>query len=215
LCFTPPRESINVSELPAIKNGYVTFGNFNNLTKMNHKVISLWVRILNAIPESKLFLKTKQFRDPRMQHETADQFSKLGIYSERLLLEPYTPRADYLSAYNRVDIALDPFPYTGGTTTVEALWMGVPVLTLAGTQFLARQGVGLLMNAGLPEWIAADADDYVARAISHASNLDHLVSLRSRLRQQVLASPVFNAPRFAQHLESALRGMWQRWCSHQ
>ena len=215
LCFTPPRESINVSELPAIKNGYVTFGNFNNLTKMNHEVVSLWVRILNAIPNSKLFLKTMQFREPRMQQETADQFSKLGIDSERLILEPYAPRADYLSAYNRVDIALDPFPYTGGTTTVEALWMGVPVLTLAGTQFLARQGVGLLMNAGLPEWIAADADDYVARAISHASNLDHLVSLRSRLRQQVLASPVFNAPRFAQHLESALRGMWQRWCSHQ
>ena len=136
-----------------------------------------------------------------------------GIAPERLILETYAPRADYLAAYNRVDIALDPFPYTGGTTTVEALWMGVPVLTLAGGQFLARQGVGLLMNAGLPEWVATDQDDYVARAVSHASNLECLASLRNRLRQQVLASPIFDAPRFARHFETALRGMWQQWCS--
>ena len=133
----------------------------------------------------------------------------------RLLLEGPSSRADYFAAYNRVDIALDPFPYPGGTTTVEALWMGVPVLTLAGERFLSRQGVGLLMNAGLPDWVAADADDYVARAVAHAGDLPRLAALRAGLRQQVLASPVFDAQRFAGHFESALRGMWHVWCKSQ
>jgi predicted O-linked N-acetylglucosamine transferase (SPINDLY family) len=114
-----------------------------------------------------------------------------------------------------VDIALDPFPFTGGTTTVEALWMGVPVLTLTGQSFLARQGVGLMMNAGLPQWIADDPDDYVARAVSHAGNLQTLAALRAGLRQQVLASPIFDATRFALHFEAALRGMWKIWCEQQ
>jgi predicted O-linked N-acetylglucosamine transferase (SPINDLY family) len=95
---------------------------------------------------------------------------------------------------------------------VEALWMGVPVLTLAGERFLSRQGVGLLMNAGLPEWVAKDPGDYVARAVSHAGDLQGLARLRAGLRQQVLASPIFDAPRFAGHFEAALRGMWQLWC---
>ena len=111
-----------------------------------------------------------------------------------------------------MDIGLDPFPYPGGTTTVEALWMGVPVLTLSGERFLSRQGVGLLMNAGLPEWVASSPDDYVARAVSHAMNLERLAALRKGLRQQVLASPIFDAKRFAQHFENALRSMWREWC---
>ena len=215
LCFSPPKPSVEVNELPAMTNGYVTFGSFNNLTKMNEEVLSLWVRILHAVPNSRLFLKTMQFREPSMQIEVADRFSKHGISRERLILEPYAPRERYLAAYNRVDIALDPFPFTGGTTTVETLWMGVPVLTLAGRQFLARQGVGLLMNAGLPEWVASDKEDYLARAVAHASDLQRLASLRAGLRQQVLASPIFDAPRFARHFETALRGMWEKWCRGQ
>jgi predicted O-linked N-acetylglucosamine transferase (SPINDLY family) len=127
-------------------------------------------------------------------------------------LEAYGPRADYLSAYQRVDIALDPFPFPGGTTTVEALWMGVPVLTLSGKSFLSRQGVGLLMNAGLPDWIATDLDDYVTKAISHAGELQRLAALRANLRQQVLASPIFDAPRFAKNFAAAMRSMWEKWC---
>jgi predicted O-linked N-acetylglucosamine transferase (SPINDLY family) len=114
-----------------------------------------------------------------------------------------------------VDIALDPFPYPGITTSVENLWMGVPVLTLSGNSFLSRQGVGLLMNAGLPDWIATDADEYVALALSHSSDLQRLSSLRAGLRQRVLASPIFDAPLFARHFEAALRGMWQKWCGQQ
>ena len=138
-----------------------------------------------------------------------------GKQGARLPLEGPVPRADYLKPFQRVDIALDPFPYPGITTSVENLWMGVPVLTLAGKSFLSRQGVGLLMNAGLPEWIAGNADDYVARALSHGSDVQALASLRAGLRQQVLASPIFDAPRFAQHFEAALRGMWQEWCERQ
>lgn len=215
LCFTPPNISLDVSTLPALDNGFVTFGCFNNLTKINAEVMDLWAQILIAIPESRLFLKTQQFREESAKDAVKGQFAMRGISSEKLILESYSPRADYLAAYNRLDIALDPFPYTGGTTTVEALWMGVPVLTLAGKQFLARQGVGLLMNAGLPEWIASDQDDYFSRAIAHASDLQRLALLRAGLRQQVLASPILDAPRFASHFEAALRGMWEKWCHDQ
>jgi predicted O-linked N-acetylglucosamine transferase (SPINDLY family) len=212
LCFTPPDVDMEITPLPALSNGHLTFACFNNLTKMNDTVVALWARILAAVPTSRLFLKSKQLREASVRQSVVDRFAAHGIDSERLILEGLSPRAEYLATYQRVDIALDPFPYTGGTTSVEALWMGVPVLTLAGECFLSRQGVGLLMNAGLPEWIAADADDYVARAVSHASDLQRLAALRNGLRQQVLASPVFDAQRFAHHFETALRGMWKKWC---
>ena len=148
-----------------------------------------------------------------MRQRVVERFSAHGIGAERLIMEKYSSRAEYLETYQKVDIGLDPFPYPGGTTTVESLWMGVPVLTLAGKSFLSRQGVGLLMNAGLPEWVAENEEDYVARAVLHATDLEKLAGLRSGLRQQVLASPIFDAPRFAQHFETALREMWQTWCS--
>jgi len=213
LCFTPPGEDVIVSALPALSNGYVTFGCFNNLTKMNDAVVTLWARILNAVPGSRLFLKARQLKPASAQRDVIDRFAAHGIAAGRLILEDYVPRGNYLEAYQQVDIALDPFPYPGGTTTVEALWMGVPVLTLAGERFLSRQGVGLMMNAGLPEWVAADSSDYLARAIAHAGDLQKLATLRTNLRSQVLASPIFNAPRFAAHFEAALRGMWQVWCA--
>jgi predicted O-linked N-acetylglucosamine transferase (SPINDLY family) len=212
LCFTPPNVGVEVVPLPALSNGYITFGCFNNLTKMNDDVVALWGRVLAAVPGSRLFLKAKQLREASVRQSIVERFSANGVAADRLILEGSTPRAEYLATYQRVDIALDPFPYTGGATSAEALWMGVPVLTLAGERFLSRQGIGLLMNAGLPEWIAADADDYVARAVSHASDLQRLAALRGGLRQQVLASPIFDATRFAHHFEAAMRGMWREWC---
>jgi predicted O-linked N-acetylglucosamine transferase (SPINDLY family) len=204
-----------VTPLPALENGTITFGCFNNLTKMNDAVVALWARILTAVPGSRLLLKTKQISEASVRQRIADRFAGHGIDPERLILEGPSPRPEYLAAYQRVDIGLDPFPFPGGTTTVESLWMGVPVLTLAGERFLARQGVGLLMNAGLPEWIAAGPEDYVARAVAHAEDWHRLAALRSGLRAQVLASPIFDAPRFARHFEAALRGMWQAWCAKQ
>ena len=212
LCFTPPDAEVEVGPLPALATGHVTFGCFNNLTKMNDAVVALWARVMAGVPGSRLFLKSQQIREVSVRRSLATRFAAHGIDPGRLILEDYVPRANYLAAYQRVDIGLDPFPYPGGTTTVEALWMGVPVLTLAGERFLSRQGVGLLMNAGLPEWVASSPDDYVARAVSHASDLQRLAALRNGLRQQVLASPIFDAKRFAQHFETALRSMWREWC---
>jgi protein O-GlcNAc transferase len=215
LCFTPPAEVVDVAPLPVLANDFITFGCFNNLTKINDQVVALWARILVAIPNSRLFLKSRPLGEASVQQQVRSRFAEHGIDPQRLILEPYVPRGNYLAAYNQVDIALDPFPFPGGTTTVEALWMGVPVLTLAGKHFLARQGVGLLMNAGLPEWVASDSDHYVALAVQHASDPHRLAALRAELRQQVLASPIFDAARFAWHFEAALRGMWEQWCRPQ
>jgi protein O-GlcNAc transferase len=212
LCFTAPEADVEVNALPALEHGHVTFGCFNNLSKMNDAVVQLWARVLQAVPGSRLLLKYRQLEDASVRQHTCERFAVHGIAHERLVFQGQSSREDYLAAYHQVDIALDPFPFPGGTTTVEALWMGVPVLTLQGERFLARQGVGLLMNAGLPQWVAADADDYVARAVAHTSDLQALATLRSRLRQQVLASPIYDAERFAQHFEAALRGMWEQWC---
>ena len=215
LYFTPPDVDEQVSQLPALTNGYITFGCFNNLAKMNNDVVALWARVLASVPNSRLFLKAKQLEAVSVQQSIIERFAVHGIGADRLILKGPVHRAGYLAPYQQVDIALDPFPYTGTTTSVEGLWMGVPMLTLAGKSFLSRQGVGLLMNAGLPEWVATDADDYVARAISHAGDLQRLAALRNGLRQQMLASPIFDAPRFARHFEAALRGMWTQWCNQQ
>ena len=210
LCFTPPDIDIEVSPLPALSNGYVTFGSFNNLSKMNDEVVALWSRVLSSAPNSLLFLKAKQLKETSIRQHVIERFAQHGIRADRLVMEGHESRAKYLSAYHRVDIALDTFPFPGGTTSVEGLWMGVPVLTLTGGSLLSRQGMGILMNAGLQEWVAADADDFVFRASTHASDVQHLARLRSGLRQQVLATPLFDAARFARHFEAALWGMWKR-----
>lgn len=212
LCFTPPDADVQVSCLPAAKAGHVTFGCFNNLTKMNDEVVALWAQVLLAVPGSQLLLKAAQLGDGAVRQQVLARFARHGIEASRLLLEGPSDRASYLAAYHRIDIGLDPFPFTGGTTTVESLWMGVPVLTLAGSSMIARQGVGLLTNAGLPDWVAVDQADYVAKAVAHSADVPVLTALRAHLRQQVLASPIFDEPRFAVHLDAALRGMWHQWC---
>lgn len=213
LCLAPPDIDVQVSMPPVTNNGYITFGCFNNLTKINSDVVTLWARILTSIPDSRLFLKAKQFKESSAKQEFFNRFVAHGIGPQQLILEDIVPtRADNFSTYQRVDIALDPFPYPGITTTAESLWMGVPVLTLAGNSFPSRQGVGLLMNAGLSDWVASDADDYVAKAVFHATDIQGLTELRQRLRSQVVAAPIFDVPKFTRHFEAALRGMWTQWC---
>jgi protein O-GlcNAc transferase len=216
LCLTVPDSSVTVAALPARSNGYVTFGSFNNLTKMTDAVVAVWVRILKAVPGSRLLLKTKQLSDPALCLKTQQRFAACGIASDRLILGGIlASRDDHLAAYNSVDIALDTFPYPGVTTSAEALWMGVPVLSMLGDRFISRTAGSIAHNAGLPDWIAADEDEYVAKAVAFASDLEHLAALRAALRQQVLASPLFDAPRFAQNFENALWGMWQRYQAQQ
>ena len=210
-CFTPPAFATVVAPLPARLNGHVTFGCFNNLAKINEAVVAVWARVLDAVPDSRLVLKTAAFHDAGVRSGLRARFAAHGIAGERLLLEPSSSREDYLHAYDRIDIALDPFPFPGGATSCEALWMGVPLLTRKGDRFLSRVGETIVRNAGLPDWLAADDDDYVRKAIHFASDLDRLERLRRGLREQVSASPLFDAARFARHFEQAVRGMWSRW----
>lgn len=209
LCFTPPDLAIDVAPSPAQASGTITFGCFNNLSKINDRVVALWARSLTAVPGSLLFLKTKQLSDRAIREDLQRRFAAHDIAGERLILEGSSPRAELLQSYHRVDIALDPFPYPGGTTSVEALWMGVPVLTRRGDRFLGHLGESITRNAGLADWIADDDDDFVIKAAAHASDVSRLSRLRAGLRHQVLASPLFDAERFAHHFEAAMWGMWQ------
>ena len=208
-CMASPKDEIKIEGLPALRNKLITFGTLNNLSKMNDQVVACWARILREIPDSQLYLNTKNLRDDALRKSIIARYAAHGIAESRLILEATTGRAAALNSYNRIDIALDPFPYPGGTTSYEALWMGVPLLTMRGSNYISHLGESILHNAGLPDWIAADEDDYVAKAVFHSANLERLANLRAGLRQQVLASPLFDAPRFARNFEEALWGMWQ------
>ena len=210
-CFTPPNINIDVTDPPVLNNGHITFGCFNNLSKMNDKVVELWSEVLKSTPDSRLLLKAKQFNNQSVHEDVILRFAAHGIKSERISLEGPEDRKKYFEAYNRIDIALDPFPFTGGTTSVECLWMGVPVLTLSGESLVSRQGVGILMNVDLPDWIADNENEYVSKSSAFASDLDGLVMLRSKLRTRILASPLFDAQSFALDIEKALWEMWNQY----
>lgn len=210
-CFTPPAVEIEIRTLPARSNGFLTFGCFNNLAKINDALIAVWARLLQAVPGSRLMLKAFPLEDETVCSALRARFAARGIAGERLLLEKASSRSEYLHAYNRVDMALDPSPFPGGATTFEALWMGVPVLTRRGDRFLSRVGETIMHNAGLSDWVADDEDDYIIRAVRLTSDLDGLAQLRRDLRSRVLGSPLFDSERFARHFEVALSGMWNRW----
>ena len=209
-CFTPPNTDAKISSPPALTNGYVTFGCFNNLTKVNEQVINLWIKLLTAMPNSHLLLKSKQLNSFSVQSKIIKKFTATGIDPRRILCEQSESREKYLAAYQRIDITLDPFPFTGGATTMESLWMGVPVITLQGETLVSRQGVGILMNAGLSNWIATDKAEYLTKAIDFSSDLNQLAITRSGLREQVLSSPLFDAKQFSKDFEHALRTIWQQ-----
>lgn len=208
LCFTKPKVGFPVNELPALSSGFITFGSTSNLLKINGTVIDLWSKILLSVPNGRLLLQAKQFSSEARRKQISAEFFARGVRLEQLLLEPPASRSEYFKTYNRIDICLDPFPYPGGTTTAEALWMGVPVLTLNGSTFLSKQGVGILSAVGLESWVAKDCDDYLNRAVDFSSDVDGLARIRNDLRQMAVASPLFDSHRFAKHLEDALWSMW-------
>jgi predicted O-linked N-acetylglucosamine transferase (SPINDLY family) len=214
MCFSPPGLEIDAGPPPAVAGGSITFGSFNNLTKVSSHTVTCWARVLEAVPGSRLVLKALQLGDETVQGAIVARFAAEGIDRQRLTFHGrFADQADHLRAYQTIDIALDPFPYSGGTTTAEALWMGTPVLTLKGERYVAHMGESLVHSAGLDEWIAETPDDYVAKAKAFAADLPALAALRGRLRGQLLASPVCDAPRFAGNLEDAFRGMWRQWCA--
>ncbi len=208
-CFSPPEHDIDVADLPALRNGYVTFGCFNNFSKVNDGVISLWARILSSIPQSRLYFKASQLDNPRIVQNAIDLFAACGISANRLAFEGKTDRIDYLQSYHKVDITLDPFPYPGGATSVESLWMGVPVLTKKGNWFIAHNGETIARNSGQSEWIAHDDADYLQKAIDFSSDLHTLATLRAGLRRQILGSTLFDAERFARNFEQAIADIWR------
>lgn len=213
LCFTAPDANLtpDISALPALAHGYTTFGCFQALSKINSRMLNLWARILQSCPNSKLMFKNHQLKDLDVHDQFLDQLRQWGITVDRVILEEGGSRADYFSSYNKVDFMLDTFPYPGGTTTCEALWMGVPTLTLGGETLLERQGMAMMTCVGLPDWIARTEQQYVEMAIQHAHNLPDLAKLRAELRTRVHSSPLMDAPRFARHFEQALEGMWQQY----
>lgn len=213
ISLSPPDLMIEPGPTPALTQGHVTFGCFNNLTKMNDQVVACWARLLQAVPDSQLYLKSKPLAAADIREDVVQRFARHGIEAGRLLLEgQYDSREAHFRAHHRVDIALDPFPYPGITTTVEALWMGVPVLSMRGDRFMSHQGETILASAGLTDWVALDEEDYVAKAKAFAGDVAALAELHGQLRGKLLGSPVCDVPRFAGHFESALRGMWQHWC---
>lgn len=207
LCFTPPEDGPEIVRLPALQNGRITFGCFNNLAKVNGKVVEVWARVLLSVPDSRLMLKSKGLADAPTRERVTKHFSSLGVDAGRLILEGWSQRGDYLATYNQVDITLDPFPFAGATTSVESLWMGVPVLTMMGDTLVSCQGASLMKNLALDDWVAADEDAYVALAARHAKDLARLAALRASLRTRLLASPLCDAGQFAQDLANAITEM--------
>ena len=207
-CFDPPKEGAAVSDLPALKNGYITFGSFNKLSKMTSEVVAVWARVLLAVTGSRLMLKSPILHDPETRKITIDRFGAHGIGPERLIMEPASDYKSYLAAYGKIDVMLDPFPYPGATTTLEGLWMGVPFITMKGDRFLARNGETIAVHAGLTPCIAVDADNYVEKARIFSTDLPGLARLRQRLRRQLLQSSLFDGKRFGKQFEQALVNMW-------
>jgi predicted O-linked N-acetylglucosamine transferase (SPINDLY family) len=212
VCYSPPPHAPDVVQLPALANGFVTFGCFNNLAKITPRVIETWANILRRVPNSKLILKTHQLSDiPTADGFLAD-FASLGIAGDRIEMRGSSGHRAFMGEYGHVDIVLDPFPYSGGLTTCEALWMGVPTITLPGEIFASRHSASHMNNAGLPDWVTGSVESYIGMAVTRALDLDALAELRAGLRDRVRRSPLCDAPRFGLSLGIALRHAWRTWC---
>jgi predicted O-linked N-acetylglucosamine transferase (SPINDLY family) len=208
-CYEPPEGTPAVNESPALAKGYIAFGCLNNFAKASGRALATWAEILRRVPKSELILHSGEGSH---RQRVRDQFARAGIEPQSLRIVGRVQLEDYFRQYHEIDIALDPFPYPGGTTTCDALWMGVPVVTLAGEAAASRGGVSILSNVGFPELIASDTERYVQIAVSLAEDPSRLTGLRSRLRQQMITSPLMDAPQFARDVETAFREMWRKWC---
>ena len=206
-----PKSPPVIDHPPCDDNGHITFGCFNNYAKVSDPAISLWAQIMANVPGAKLMLEILGLDNPGMREGVEQRFARLGIDPARLVLIANDRRNQFV-LYNRIDIALDPFPCNGGTTSFDTLWMGVPFVTLAGTNFISRLGVTILHNGGLDELIAADEQEYIQVATALALDRKRLGQLRDGLRERTRASPLMDIVRFTRHLEQAYRGMWERWC---
>ncbi|MCC6610633.1 MAG: tetratricopeptide repeat protein [Burkholderiales bacterium] len=210
-CYEPPEFMPEVSPLPARRNGFVTFGCFNNLAKLNPGVLKLWARILAALPDARLALQASALSDTPNRERFRALARECGIPDDRLALRPFAPAEQAAAAYHDIDIALDPFPFCGGMTSLDALWMGVPVVTLPHVMIAGRQTASMLANLDLSELIAGDEAQYVDIAVGLARDLDRLAGLRAGLRERFRRSPLADYAGFTRALERAYRMIWEMW----
>jgi len=208
-CYEPPEETPPVGPLPAERNGFVTFGCYNNFAKVSRPTLELWARVLQALPGSRLVLLAPAGRCRDAVHSL---FEQAGVTSDRVAFVARANHGAYLQRYHDIDLSLDPIPYNGHTSSLDSLWMGVPVVTLAGRTAVGRGGVSILSNVGLPELIARTPEDYVAIAAGLAGDRSRLSALRAELRARMEASLLGDGRQFAAGIEAAFRGMWERWC---
>ena len=209
-CYSEPDDVPEPVSLPALEKGYFTFGSLNNLTKITPHVVQVWARILHRVPQSRLVIRYRGLDDPTTRKRFVDQFAQEGIASDRLNLIGWCPPATRMHLYHEIDLGLDPFPYSGATTTCDALWMGVPVVSCPLETFASRQSLTHLNTVGLTETVASNLDEYVEIAVSLANDLPRLERLRSGLRERMAASPLCDGKRFATQLSSILRNVWDQ-----
>jgi len=214
LCYEPREDAPAVGPLPASTRDTITFGSFNNILKVTPATMRCWAAILAAVPGSRLVLKAGTFADPSVRDSYLQQFMAAGIDEQRLDLRSHVLEAgDHLGVYNEIDIGLDPLVYNGTTTTCEAFWMGVPVISMIGDRHAARVGYDLLSRVGLSELAASDVDSYIAIAVSLAKDLSRLAQIRRELRGRMQRSTLCDAPHFARQFEAGLRSIWREWCA--
>jgi predicted O-linked N-acetylglucosamine transferase (SPINDLY family) len=212
-CYDPcGMENVAVNDLPAHDNGQLTFGCLNNFCKVNDVVLRLWARALSAVPASRMIISTGYGSH---RQRTLDFLQGEGVKPERVEFVAPCGRREYLERYHRLDIVLDTFPYNGHTTSLDALWMGLPVASLAGDRPVSRAGLSQLSNLGLPELVAFKEDDYLRIAAELANDIPRLQELRRTLRRRMESSVLMDAPRFARNIEAAYRAMWRSWCEQQ
>ena len=212
LCYDPPNYAPVVGSSPYKKNGNMTFCSFSNPVKINEEVISVWARIMNKVENSHLLIKYKGINSTSNIERLTTKFAFKGVDKSRLVLEGASPHVDLLARYNDVDIALDTFPYSGGLTTFEALWMGVPVITVPGQTFASRHSLSHLSAIGLPELVAKDKDDYVRLAVELAGSTERIAKLRAGLRSRMTNSPICDGEKFARNFTTAMQRIWCEWC---
>jgi predicted O-linked N-acetylglucosamine transferase (SPINDLY family) len=209
-CYDPLTDQPPVNALPATADGVITFGCLNSFCKVNDECLALWARVLRAVPQSRMLLHAPL--DPARERVLA-KLQEHGVPASRVEFVSRKPRHEYLRLYHRIDVALDPLPYNGGTTTLDAFWMGVPSLTLLGKTALGRAGWSQLCNLGLKDLAADTPQGLVDRAVQLAADPPGLQELRRTLRQRMQHSPLMDGKRFARHMEQAYRQMWKKWCA--
>ncbi len=210
LCYEPPTLlDVEVGELPASRQRFITFSCFQNFSKINDEVLRVWGRIFERLPEARLVFRFMQGHDPVVRRTLFERLAGVGIDDERCEIHGSTDRPAYLAGYRDIDIALDTFPFNGGTTTCDALWMGVPTVTLTGDTMISRQGASMMSCVDLADWVARTPDEYVEIAVAKAKDVEALQLLRQGLRDRASVSALFDGRRFAEHFTAAIKSMWQ------